>query len=247
MNYKAFHKLSYGLYIVSSISEGVRAGYIANTVFQVTSSPPMLAISCHKGNDTLQVILDSGIFAVSVLKQEASTTLIGEFGFMSSSEFDKFAKVKTETSLTGAPVVVDDCVAWFDCRVVQTVDCGSHLLVVGEVSDSGLLSEEAPLTYAWYREKYKMLSPRNSPTFIEKSKLEEEVDIQAPGVETFNPEFSDPDDAEPYICAICGYVYRPEDGDPSADILPGTPFSGLPETYRCPLCNAGKDYFKPLF
>jgi rubredoxin len=27
-------------------------------------------------------------------------------------------------------------------------------------------------------------------------------------------------------------------------IPPGTPFEDLPEDYRCPICNAGKDYFR---
>jgi rubredoxin len=27
-------------------------------------------------------------------------------------------------------------------------------------------------------------------------------------------------------------------------IAPGTPFEQLPESYRCPICNAGKEYFK---
>ncbi len=247
MNYKSFHKLSYGLYIVSSVLEGTKAGYIANTVFQLTSTPPKLALSCHKENDTLRVILESGIFSVSVLKQDASTTLIGEFGFMSSSGFDKFAKVKTETMITGAPVVVDSCVAWFDCRVTDTLDCGSHMLIVGEVADSRLLLEDAPLTYAYYRDKYKLFSPRNSPTYIEKSKLEEEKPVPVTEEEKPQADFIDSDNDEPYICEICGYIYRPEDGDPSADIPPGTPFSDLPEDYRCPLCNAGKEYFKPLY
>jgi rubredoxin len=53
-------------------------------------------------------------------------------------------------------------------------------------------------------------------------------------------------DAEPYICTICGHVYYPEEGDFSLGIPPGTPFSEVPEDYRCPVCNAGKDYYKPL-
>ncbi len=288
MIYKALHKLTYGLYLVATISEGRKAGFVANTVFQVTSEPPRVAISCHKNNATLALMLQSGIFSVSVLKREANTTLIGEFGFMSGSDFDKFSRVKTITAVTGAPVVTDSCMAWLDCRVVQTLDAGTHMILVGEVVDSGVLSDDEPLTYAWYREKFKMLAPRNAPTYIEKEKLEQEafsvssaytekgpgrnsvsssvreevakgdpVSSVVPEEETEGATISsavpgkrpeaDPDDDEQYICAVCGYVYRPEDGDPSDGIPPGTPFSDLPEDYRCPICNAGKDYFKPLF
>jgi rubredoxin len=48
---------------------------------------------------------------------------------------------------------------------------------------------------------------------------------------------------EKYKCAICGYIYEPELGDPEADVEPGTPFSGLPDDYLCPICGAGKDEF----
>jgi flavin reductase (DIM6/NTAB) family NADH-FMN oxidoreductase RutF/rubredoxin len=249
MEYKAFHKLSYGLYIIASEFEGKRAGYIGNTAFQVTSSPAQVAVSCHKNNDTCAVILNSAVFSLSVLRKEVSTSLIGEFGFMASSEIDKFAKVKVETHATGAPIVVDSVVAWFECRVVQTLDVGTHILIIGEVVDSRLLLDEVPLTYDYYREKYKMLAPRNAPTYIEKEKLEAEnkpVEKQGEAKPKSAVKDIGGDDEEHYICAICGYVYRPEDGDLSVGIPPGTPFGDLPGDYRCPICNAVKDYFKPL-
>ena len=248
MQYKAFHKLSYGLYIIASEFQGKKAGYIGNTAFQVTSSPAQIAISCHKNNDSSEIILKSGVFSLSVLRKEVSTSLIGEFGFMASSEIDKFARVKFGRYATGAPVVEESVVAWFDCRVVQTLDVGTHTLIIGEVADSCLVSDEEPLTYAYYREKYKMLAPRNAPTYIEKDKLEGESQASQSLQEVKSQESSVAEEAddEPYICAICGYVYRPEDGDLAIGVPPGTPFSELPEDYRCPICNAGKDYFKPL-
>jgi flavin reductase (DIM6/NTAB) family NADH-FMN oxidoreductase RutF/rubredoxin len=249
MNYKALHKLSYGLYIIASEYQGKKAGYIGNTVFQVTSSPVQIAISCHKNNDSSAVILGSGVFSISVLRKDASTSLIGEFGFMASSEMDKFARVKTEIRASGAPVVLDSALAWFDCRVVSTLDVGSHTLIVGEVLDSSLLSDEEPLTYDYYREKYKMLAPRNAPTYIEKEKLDSQPDtgmVIKEDAETVNTPKAAHDDDEEFICAICGYVYRPDEGDLSMGIPPGTPFDELPEDYRCPICNAGKDYFKPI-
>ena len=48
---------------------------------------------------------------------------------------------------------------------------------------------------------------------------------------------------EKYKCVICGYLYDPEEGDPSGDIAPGVPFNDLPSDYICPVCGAGKDEF----
>ncbi len=247
MKYKAFHKLSYGLYIIATEFEGAKFGYIGNTAFQVTSDPSQIAISSHKKNFTTDKILKSGKFSISVLKKEVNTSLIGEFGFMSGEDFDKFRNVKTITSITGAPIVVDSSVAWFDCKVINSVDVGSHILIIGEVLDSDVLSGEEPLTYDYYREKYKMLAPKNAPTYVEKEKLENEVVPEAePKSEKKEESVEHEVDLESgtYTCSICGFQYDPEEGDPALGIPPGTPFEDLPEDYKCPICNAGKDYFK---
>ena len=239
MKYKAFHKLSYGLYIVATKLEDKKAGYIGNTAFQITSSPAQIAISCHKNNATTSVILQSKVFSISVLKKESETSLIGEFGFMSSADIDKFRNIETITAKSGAPIVLNSTVAWFDCKVVNSVDVGSHILIIGEVLDSDVISGDEPLTYDYYREKYKMLAPKNAPTFVENEKLDNEVTSE---VEVKEPSISK-SELSVHTCTICGFQYNPEEGDPALGIPPGTPFEDLPEDYKCPICNAGKDYF----
>lgn len=249
MKFKAFHRLSYGLYIIATEFDGKKYGYIGNTAFQVTSSPSQIAISCHKENATTEQILKSKNFSLSVLAKEVNTSLIGEFGFMSATEIDKFRNLETITAETGAPIVTESSVAWFDCKVVNTVDVGSHILVIGEVLDSDILSGEEPLTYAYYRKKYKMLSPKNSPTFIERDRLDRE---EAPEPEVSKEAEPQPEpekksgsgDMSTFTCTICGFRYDPEEGDPTMGIPPGTPFEDLPDDYKCPICNASKDYFR---
>jgi len=246
MNYKAFHKLSYGLYIIATELNGKKFGYIGNTAFQITSEPSQILISSHKNNYSTSKILESKKFSISVLKKEVNTSLIGEFGFMSGADIDKFRNIETITSATGAPIIVDSTVAWFDCKVVNFIDVGSHILIIGEVLNSDMLSGEEPLTYDYYREKYKMLAPKNAPTYVEKEKLQNDKVPDS----VIKPEQKDEirtekteADLSAYICNICGFQYDPAEGDPAMGIPPGTPFEDLPEDYRCPICNASKDYF----
>ena len=49
-----------------------------------------------------------------------------------------------------------------------------------------------------------------------------------------------------FICANCGYVYDPANGDPMNHVSPGTAFEHLPEGWVCPVCYVGKDTFDPL-
>ena len=52
MNLKALYKLGYGVYVVTSKKDDRINGQIANTVFQVTSVPPTVAVSINKNNLT---------------------------------------------------------------------------------------------------------------------------------------------------------------------------------------------------
>lgn len=246
MKYKAFHKMSYGMYLVATELNGKKSGYIANTAFQVTSSPEQIAISCHKDNESTEAIRQAGSFSVSILKKELNVQLIGNFGFNSGKDFDKFKDVRLKQAKTGMPIVIDECVAWLDCKVTQMVDVGSHWLIIGEVVDSDVVLDEEPLTYAYYREKYKMFSPKNSPTYIEHDTLQAEQNEDKSEEESGEDKKEEPSGAEPYVCVICGFTYDPEEGDPTMGIPPGTPFEDLPEDYKCPICNAGKDYFKKV-
>jgi len=49
-----------------------------------------------------------------------------------------------------------------------------------------------------------------------------------------------------YECDICGYVYKPEDGDPGSGIDAGTEFAALPDGWVCPECGADKDSFSEV-
>ncbi len=51
-----------------------------------------------------------------------------------------------------------------------------------------------------------------------------------------------PDDAR-MECKVCWYVYDPAEGDDYWQIPPGTPFSQLPDHWRCPQCEGAHEQF----
>jgi len=53
---------------------------------------------------------------------------------------------------------------------------------------------------------------------------------------------------EMYCCPTvnCGCIYDPDRGDRKTKIPKGTKFEELPEDWRCPICGAGKKFFKPM-
>jgi|MTBAKMStandDraft_1061839.scaffolds.fasta_scaffold10898_3 flavin reductase (DIM6/NTAB) family NADH-FMN oxidoreductase RutF/rubredoxin len=230
MNRSVFHKISYGLYVITSGREGRFNGQIANTVFQVTSEPPTVAVSINKQNFTHEHILESRRFSVSILSETAPMTMIGQFGFKCGRDIDKFDGMHVQTGITGVPVVTDHTAAFLEAEVVGEMDCGTHTVFLGRVVACDILDAAAePMTYAYYHKVKGGKAPKTAPTYLK----EEPPKAAAPEVKTAR-----------YTCALCGYVYDPASGDPEGKIPPGTPFEDLPADWVCPVCGAGKDQFE---
>jgi flavin reductase (DIM6/NTAB) family NADH-FMN oxidoreductase RutF/rubredoxin len=248
MNKSALHKISYGLYVITSGEEGRFNGQIANTVFQVTAEPPTVAVSINKQNFTHEHIQASRRFAVSILEEGCPMTLIGRFGFKCGREIDKLSGVSTRIGKTGVPIVTDNAIAYIEAEIIKQMDCGTHTIFLGRVIDCDLLAPAAePMTYAYYHKVKGGKSPKNAPTY------------QAPEEARETPARADGDDgaapaadtgtaaataADRYVCTVCGYLYDPAQGDPEANVPPGTPFADLPADWVCPVCGAGKDRFE---
>ena len=65
MDIKAFDKMNYGLYIVSTKSGDQTAGCVVNTLTQATVQPARLLVTIHKDNQTERLIEESGVFCRS--------------------------------------------------------------------------------------------------------------------------------------------------------------------------------------
>jgi len=227
MDIKVLYKVSYGMYIVCSKSKDRFNGQIANTVVQVTADPPKLSVCINKKNLTHQYIRESNIFAVSILEKDATIQLIGNFGFKSGREFDKFKGIEYKLGKTGVPVIVSNCLGYIECELENSVDAGTHTIFIGKIVGTQMLKDGEPLTYAYYHQVKKGKTQKNAPTYIknESKKIKE-------------------GNMEKYKCSVCEYIYDPKKGDPDSGIEPGTSFEDLPEDWVCPVCGAGKDSFE---
>lgn len=223
MDLKALYKLSYGMYVVCSFMGDKLNGQIANTLFQVANEPPMLAVSLNKNNLTCEFVRESKVFSASVLSKETPLKFIGHFGFKSGRDIDKFASgsFKYIMGKTGAPIVLENSLAFFEFQVDKEIDVGSHFLFVGKLLEAETIKEGEPMTYAYYHEIKRGGIPKTAPHYVEMKAKK----------------------MTKYRCLICNYIYDPQLGDPDSGVKPGTPFEELPEDWFCPVCGAGKDQF----
>jgi flavin reductase len=113
---------------------GGRNGLTATAVCSVSVEPPQLLCCINRGASSLEDIRRSRIFAVNILKPE-HRDLAERFAREPSGE-ERFAVGNWSTGPAGAPVLAD-ATAWFECRLVDLIEAGSHAIAIGLVTDGG--------------------------------------------------------------------------------------------------------------
>ena len=223
---KAFYKLSYGLYVVSSAYEGKKNAQIANTVFQITSEPSMIAVSVNKQNLTHEYIEKSKMIGVSVLTYDTPMEFIGKFGFKSGRDTDKFSGTTFKLLESGIPIVLDNSVSYFELEVEKEIDVYTHTIFICRVKNAELFIDGDPMTYKHYQD-------------IKRGKLSKTT-------QTHTENITDAKNGSKYSCSVSGYIYDPNAGDPDSGISAGTLFEDLPEDWTCPICGVSKDMFEEI-
>ena len=143
------------MHIISARESDKDNGCIANTCFQVANDSTKLVISVQKGNLTREMIERSGAFNVSVLTESVPFETIRNFGMQSGRDTDKLAGFETKRSYNGLVYLTEHTNAMFSCKVLERIDLGSHMMFVGEVTESKVLGKEPSCTYAYYHKAIK--------------------------------------------------------------------------------------------
>ncbi len=236
MDLTALFNLSYGMYVVSAKKGQQYNGQIANTVFQISSDPPTIAVSINRQNLTHEFLQAEPVFTVSVLAKDAPLDLIGRFGFKSGREIEKFAEIDYKLSPGGVPYLAQHCLAYLEAKITQRLDVATHTLFIGQLTEAAVLTKGEPMTYAFYHEVKRGATPPSAPTHLAQTKKESSP-AAADNLKANNPK---------YECDVCGYVYDPALGDPENGVEPGTTFADLPADWVCPICGADKTEFSEL-
>ena len=180
MDNKALFNLTYGVFVLSAKAGDKVNGCITNTCIQVANSPTRVAISVLNTNYTCDLIKEGGVFCLSLLDKTCTMDTIRYFGFQSGRNVDKFGHIRPKLDGNGVPYLGWQSCAYLSCRVVSSQDLGSHTLFIAEVEDAQVLSQQEPLTYAYYQN---VLKPK-------------------PQAKTEDKKITG------WRCKICGYVYE---------------------------------------
>lgn len=183
---KVLHKMSYGLYVVTTECDGKINGQIADAVMQVNAAPRQtVALSLNNDNYTTELVKKSGKLAVSILSQQYDPALIANFGLQSGRTADKFAQFPPQLTAGGLPYYegAGFC-GWLAGPVIEQTTVGSHTIFVIEAAEGVPGTDAGPLLYADYLARKARPQAGAAP---------------APA-----------SDKPRWRCKVCGYIYEGE-------------------------------------
>lgn len=208
MDNTALYNISYGLYVVGTKIDGKNAGCIVDAFIQSTSAPVPTVILCSiQANQTNAAIKQTGEFMISIIGADVDPFVIGNFGFQSGRDVDKWAYVPFE--LVDNLPVLKKAVAYLRCKVTDFKELSTHTVFFCDVIDARL-GDGVPLIYGNYQKEMK-------PKTLEAFKLYKQTG-KAP-----SPDVK-------WVCSVCGYVYE---GEIPFDDLPDDwkcPVCGAPKS-----------------
>ncbi|GAB7007584.1 flavin reductase family protein [Nocardioides sp. AN3] len=140
-----------GLTIVTAQTPEGPVGFTCQSFSSLSLEPPLVTICPSRTSSTWPRIAPYGRFCVNVLST-SQEQLSKRFA---TSGIDKYADQVWSPSPSGDPIL-EDSLAWLDCRIEQVHDGGDHHIVVGRVRAMGSGAQEQPLLF--HRGRYARLS-----------------------------------------------------------------------------------------
>jgi len=130
--------------VTTRVEDEVR-GLTVSGFAGISLEPPLVMVSIGHNQNSHSWVRDGGCFAVNFLRHDQAA-LSDRFAGRSGDVAERFDGVAYRQEASGAPIL-EDCLAWFDCRVAAAHVVGDHTIFVGEVLAGEVVSEAAPLLY----------------------------------------------------------------------------------------------------
>ncbi|MFJ6015901.1 flavin reductase family protein [Streptomyces sp. NPDC092952] len=118
---------------VTVVATRYRDGTPAKTVSAFSSlslDPLLIAVAIGRNSPLVWAARASGVLSVNVLRHDQGE--VADYYAAAEHRRAQPPPVGLGRKGTGAPVL-DDCLSWFDCRLVTVAPGGDHALLIGQV------------------------------------------------------------------------------------------------------------------
>ena len=143
---QVFARWASGVSVVTTNDDGMLYGLTVSSFSSLSLAPPLVLVCLNNENRLVAMVRNCGKFAVSVLRagQVSASNYFARPGRLPTREF---TEIEGEWTPFGVPVVKGS-LAWVACSLHNTVECGDHTIVMGQVEETGFEgSGEDPLLY----------------------------------------------------------------------------------------------------
>ncbi|SDY34982.1 flavin reductase (NADH) [Variovorax sp. YR266] len=129
----AMRKVPSAVAVVSMKYAGCRGGLTATAVCSVSADPPQILVCVNKAGRAHSAISSAERFAVNFLAQNQDG-IARDFSDPKAQPEEKFSGGKWIAGASEVPLLEDALVA-FECHLVQSMDCGTHTIFVGQITE----------------------------------------------------------------------------------------------------------------
>jgi flavin reductase (DIM6/NTAB) family NADH-FMN oxidoreductase RutF len=148
---------TYGIYAIGSVRDGNPNFMIADWVMQVSFSPRLILVSFENDSYSKENILINNIFNINILSKnnladarkflqpKQSSKIKGRSDEKQDIVIDKLEGIEYSLEKSGLPVL-NECVAYIECTVIDTKAAGDHTLMIGKVEKGNILNYDDPLS-----------------------------------------------------------------------------------------------------
>lgn len=140
----AMRRLAAAVSVITSAHKGVWCGMAATSVTSLSMDPPSLLV-CINRSASLRPVLSKGRhFAINLLARQHEQ-ICAAFGGAESG-LERFRNGHWSESQFGVPILAD-AIAVVECVVDAEIEYGTHTIIVGRVTSTGLSEDDQPLVY----------------------------------------------------------------------------------------------------
>ncbi|WP_033294119.1 flavin reductase family protein [Amycolatopsis jejuensis] len=133
--------------VVTAIgADGMPCGLTVSAVCSVSLDPPLALACLGRESNTLAAVLAGRAFTINYLAGGREELAL-HFATKSDRKFDR-ASWTAPAGGTGGPILGEDAAAYVVCRLEETVEAGDHVILVGAVTEGGVVEEQHALAYA---------------------------------------------------------------------------------------------------
>ena len=144
-----------GVTVVAARHGPLLAGMTANAIASISIDPPLMMASISRRAETHRAIIGSHAFAVSVLAEDQRELAECFAQPTTAAKLTRFCDAPWHEAETGSPIL-EDALAYFDCRLTERIDGGDHAVFLGEIVAAGYREDARPLL--WYASGYRTLA-----------------------------------------------------------------------------------------